>query len=187
MKGLLHSMGNAFLTILVIILVVYGWAFIEMKLLLKPQPELFGYVFYQQTEPDMSPEFELSDVIIVKKDANFQSGDIILYFDSKDSLYKAHYVVSTDGNTVVTKCASCKDNNEPIKMHNVVGKAVGKVLFMGSIIAFFKQKVVLVSIAIAGIFFLVLSQYMEFKPKDKEKEDNSSKEEEKNIANDGTN
>lgn len=182
MKKLLHSMGNAFLTILVILLIVYGWAFIEIKLLLKPQPELFGYVFYQQQEPDMVPEFEPSDVIVVKKNAEFKSGDIILYFDSNDSLYKAHYVVSNDANGIVTKCATCVEDNAPIKSANVVGKAVGKVLFMGSIIAFFKQKLVLIALAVAGIAFLVISQYIELKPKKDEKSVNDNSEIEKDVA-----
>lgn len=168
MKRLLRSMGNAFLTVLMILLVGYGWAFIEIKLLLKPQPSLFSFAFYQQTYPDMVPEFETSDVVVVKKNAEFKSGDIILYFDSNDSLYKAHYVVSSDANGIITKCATCNTNNAPIKKENVVGKAVGKVLFMGSIIEFFKQKLVLVAIALAGIVLLVISQVMEFKPKKKE-------------------
>lgn len=165
MKRFLRSMGNVLLTILTILLIFYGWAFVEIKLLLKSQPDIFGYAFYQQKENDMSPEFEVSDVIVVKKDAEFQEGDIILYFDSKDSLYKTHYVVATNSKQTVTKCATCESNNEPINNENIVGKAVGKVLFMGSIIAFFKQKIVLIIIAIVGITFLVISQYMEYKPK----------------------
>ncbi len=170
MKKLLHTLGNIFLTILVIILIVYGWAFIEMKLLLKSQPELFGFVFYQQQEPDMTPEFEPTDVIIVKKDADFKEGDIILYFDSKDSKYKAHYVVSTDALETVTRCATCDSNNEAISNNNIVGKAIGKMYFMGAIIQFFKNKAVLITIGIVGIVFLVISQYMEFKPKTQKKD-----------------
>lgn len=179
----MRSMGNAFLTVLMILLIGYGWAFVEIKLLLKPQPELFGYVFYQQAEPDMIPEFETSDVIVVKKNAPFQSGDIILYFDSKDSKYKAHYVVSANQNEIITKCATCTTNNAPIKDANVVGKAVGKVLFMGSIIDFFKQKGVLISIALAGIVFLVISQCLEFKTKKKKTDDTEEKDVAKNDMN----
>jgi len=176
MGKFLHSMGNAFLTILMILLVVYGWAFIEMKLLLKSQPELFGFVFYQQQEADMTPEFEPSDIVVVKKNADFKEGDIILYFDSKDSKYKAHYVVSSNTLETVTKCATCNSNNEAISNNNIVGKAVGKVLFMGTIVQFFKNKAVLITIGVVGVVLLVISQYMEFKPKKNEET------QEKNIA-----
>lgn len=168
MKSLLHAMGNVFLTVLTILLVIYGWIFLEIKLLLKPQPSLFGYAFYQQVEDDMSPEFDTNDIVIVKKGSDYNEGDIVLYFDSKDSKYKVHYVVSKGPSEIVTKCSSCMENNEPVSTDNIVGKAVGKVLFMGAVVEFFKRKSVLITIGVVGVFFLVISQYLEFKPKKKE-------------------
>ena len=85
MRKFLHGIGNAFLTIVVLILIVYGLMFIEVKLLLKSYPEFFGYVFYLQEEADMVPQFEVQDVILVKKNEDYQAGDMVLYFDSKDS------------------------------------------------------------------------------------------------------
>lgn len=170
MNKFFRAMGNSFLTIMMILLIVYGWAFIEIKLLLKSQPELFGYVFYMQNETDMSPEFESDDVIIVKKDADYSQGDIVLYFDGKDSKYKIHYVHDITGDEVTTKCAQCDVFNDPISTNNVVGKAIGKVKFMGAIINFFKQKVVLIVIAAAGLLFLIISQILEYKPSKKTEE-----------------
>ncbi len=165
MRRFLHGIGNAFLTIVMLILIVYGWMFVEIKLMLKSYPELFGYIFYLQEEGDMSPQFEPQDVILVKKGEEYQSGDIVLYFDSKDSKYKIHNVVSKDSTKTVTKCAMCDENNEPVSNDNIVGKAVGKVMFMGAIVSFFSQKIVLILFAIVGVTFLVVSQYFEYKPK----------------------
>lgn len=167
MGRLVHALGNVVLTILVIILIIYGWAFIEIKLLLKSQPELFGYVFYQEKTEDMEPNIEKNEIVIVKKDTEFASGDIILYFDGKDSKYKAQYVVSTNDEKTVTRDKDEKNISEPISNNNIVGKAVGKVAFVDKIIAFFKQKTVLISIGVIGVLLLVVSQYMEFKPKNK--------------------
>lgn len=172
MKRFVHAIGNVLLTILIMLLIVYGWAFIEIKLLLKPQPELFGYVFFQQGDETMAPSFESTDVILIKKDAEINNGDIILYFDGEDSKYKAQAVVSKNGNMITTKCSTCDKDSTPIKTDNVVGKAVGKVLFMGAIISFFKQKSVLITLGVLGVVFLVISQYMEFNPK---KDENESK------------
>ena len=58
MGRFVHAIGNVFLTILIMLLIVYGWAFIEVKLLLKSQPELFGYVFYIQEDESMAPNQE---------------------------------------------------------------------------------------------------------------------------------
>ncbi len=153
------------MTIVVLILIVYAWMFIEVKLLLKSYPELFGYVFYLQEGIDMTPQFDMQDVILVKKGEDYQVGDIIMYFDSKDSKYKVHNVVSKDMNTTVTKCSTCEKNDEPITKDHIVGKAVGKVMFMGAIVGFFSQKIVLIIFAVVGVVFLVISQYYELKPK----------------------
>lgn len=163
MKNFFRAMGNSFLTIMVILLVVYGWAFIEMKLMLKSQPEMFGYVFYMQKENDMSPTFENNDVVIVKKDSEYNEKDNILYFDGVDSHYKIHEVASINGEDIITKCIECTTENEPISKNNVVGRVIGKVSFLGAIINFFKQKAVLILIAGAGITFLVISQVIEYK------------------------
>lgn len=161
----MRALGNVFLTVLVMLLIVYGWAFLELKILLKGQPEIFGFAFYMQETDDMSPQFESKDVIIVKKDDQYKAGDIILYFDGVDSKYKVHQVVAMTEDTVTTKCSKCTAYNEPVSTNNVVGRAIGKVLFMGAVVNFFKQKSVLIGIAVIGITFLAISQYLELKPK----------------------
>lgn len=173
MKRFLHALGNAFLTIVVLLLIAYGWVFVEIKLLLKSYPELFGYVFYLQETGDMTSQFEEQDIVLVKRDADYQIGDIIMYFDSADSKYKAHYVVSKDTNSTTTKCITCDKNNEPISNDNVVGKAIGKIAFMGVLVSFFSQKIVLIGFAVVGITFLIISQYIEYQPRKKESEQNS--------------
>ena len=165
MRKFLHGIGNAFLTVVMLILIVYGWMFIEIKLLLKSYPELFGYVFYLQEDGDMSPQFDAQDVILVKKGADYQAGDIIMYLDVNDSKYKVRNVVVHEVNNTVTRCSICDKNDEPISNDAVTGKAVGKVMFMGAIVAFFSQKIVLILFAVVGVIFLVISQYYEFKTK----------------------
>lgn len=167
MGKLVHALGNILLTILVMILVIYGWIFLELKILLKSQPELFGYVFYLQPTSDMMPDIAEKDVVIVKKNDTFKTGDAILYFDGNDSKYKLHYVASVDNGSITTKGAKSSEYNKPISKDNVVGKAVRKVAFFGTIVSFFKQKIVLITIGICGITFLIISQYMEYKPKKK--------------------
>ena len=172
MKRFVHALGSAFLTILVMILIVYGWAFIQMKLMLKSQPELFGYSFFLQPLDDMMPDIDQNVVVLVQKGSPYKVGDSILYFDIIDSLYKLHYVVGYDDATVTTKSSISSENNEPVSTNNIVGKAVRKVAFFGAIVTFFKQKVVLITIGIVGITFLIISQYMEYKPKKKDQNTN---------------
>lgn len=164
MGKVVYYLGNSLLALLVVLLVVYGWAFLEVKLLLKSQPELFGYAFFRQDDGSLSPTFESSDIIIVQKDAPYAEGDIILYFDGEDSQYKAQRIVQISSDMITTKCESCAVNNDPIKTDNVVGKAVAKIAYMGAVVNFFKEKAVLITIGVVGAIFLVISQYLEYKP-----------------------
>lgn len=172
MGKFMRALGNALLTVLVMILIVYGWAFIEMKLLLKSQPELFGYAFFLQPADDMMPDINKNDVVIIDKSSDYKVGDAILYFDGKDSNYKLHYISSLNKDSFVPKNSIDSKISEAISRDNIVGKAVRKVAFLGAVITFFKQKTVLIIIAIFGIAFLVISQYMEYKPKKKESIEN---------------
>ena len=53
MKKSLNFIGNFILTLLIILLIIYGWAYFEMKILLKPYPEFFGFVFFIQEDNKM--------------------------------------------------------------------------------------------------------------------------------------
>ena len=64
---------------------------------------------------------------------------------------------------------------------HVIGKAVGKVMFMGAIVGFFSQKIVLIFFAAVGVIFLVVSQYFEYKPKTVKIEEKSVLKEEDQV------
>lgn len=163
MKRILNVLGNVLLTILVILLIGYGWAFFEIKIMMKSNPELFGYVFYQQNTDDMATDFNIDDVIIIKKDEKYNIGDRIFYSLGRNE-YKVSTVVHKDSLSTVTKCNTCLENDAPIDNSMVIGRVVGKLVFVGKFINFFKQKVVLVSIAVLGFIFVILSQYIQYKP-----------------------
>ena len=162
MKRMLYAFGNILLTILVMLLIAYGWAFFEIKILLKSNPELFGYIFYQQKSDDMMTDFNIDDIIIIEKHATYNPGDRVLYL--QDDEYKVHTVVSVDSVSTVTKCNTCLENNAPIDNSTVIGRVVGKLMFVGKFINFFKQKAVLVTVAIIGFACVIISQYIDTKP-----------------------
>ena len=95
MNKFVNAIGKSVLTVLIVLLIGYGWAFFEMKILLKSNPELFGYVFYQYTSDDMTPTVNRDDVAIVKKADTFDVGDIIMYLSS-DSKYMIRTVSSVE-------------------------------------------------------------------------------------------
>lgn len=164
MKKFLNTLGNILLTLLVMLLIVYGWAFFEIKIMLKSNPEIFGYVFWQENSDDMETDFSIDDIIVVKKNDNYNIGDRIMYL-REDGEYIVHYVVAKDTVSTTTKCNTCFENDEPIDNSTVVGRVVGKIKFLGKFINFFKQKWVLTVMAVAGFACVIISQYIHYKPK----------------------
>ena len=164
MQKFLNAVGKSVLTVLVILLIGYGWAFFEMKIMLKSNPELFGYVFYQQPDEEMIPDFNEDDVIIVKKNGEYTAGDRVMYLD-ENSKTLVRTVDHTDTTSTAVKCATCEGASETVDNSAVIGKAVGKIVYFGKFINFFKQKAVLITLAVIGFIFVVVSQYVHETPK----------------------
>lgn len=164
MQRFLNAIGKSMLTFLLILLIGYGWAFFEMKIMLKNNPELFGYIFYQQPDEEMIPDFNEDDVIIVKKNGEYTAGDRVMYIkDNGKSVVRT--VAHTDLYSTSLKCATCDEPSATIDNGAVIGKAVGKIVYFGKFINFFKQKAVLITLAVIGFIFVVVSQYVHETPK----------------------
>lgn len=157
-KRFVYAAGNALLTILVLLLIGYGWAFIELKIMLKSQPELFGYVFYQVKDDEMVPDFNIDDIVIIKRDAPVNVGDKVFLLDG--SKYKLTNVVYMGSDTITTKCTMCPNNYDAISESTIIGKAIGKIAYFGKFINFFKQKWLLSLLAVFGFTCIISSQYM---------------------------
>ena len=164
MNKLLNFVGRVVLTILIIFLIGYGWAFFEVKILLRSNPELFGLVFYQQADSTMITSFSEDDIVIVKKESDYASGDRIMYMN-EDGDYLIRTVTSMSDNSLTVSCDNCKMENNEIATNKVVGKAIGKINGFGKLINFFKQKWFLVTLAVIGFSFVIISQYIHEAPK----------------------
>ena len=68
-RRIFNDIGNVILTILVLLLIGYGFAFFELKIMLKDHPELFGHTFVLIHDNKMVSDFYKDDIAIVKKDA----------------------------------------------------------------------------------------------------------------------
>lgn len=164
MNKLLNIIGRIALTILIILLIGYGWAFLEIKILLRSNPELFGLVFYQQSDSAMISSFSEDDIVIVQKDSKYTAGDKILYMTEENTFYVRN-VTAITSDVVSLSCDNCKLEHEEVHTNSVIGKAVGKIKNFGKFIKFFKQKWFLITLAIVGFGFVIVSQYIHETPK----------------------
>ena len=164
MKRFVNALGNAILTLLIILLIGYGIVFIEMKILLKPNPEFFGYIFYIQPDDKMMDDFYENDIIIIKKDAKYRNGEVVFYMGDNNKYYVRRVTNVTDAFTT-TKCNACINKEKRIDNQKVKGKAIGKIMLLGQLIYFLKNKVVLIILTAIGFACLIISQYMAYKPR----------------------
>ena len=75
----------------------------------------------------MRPEFEKGDIIFIKKQENYEIGDIITY-QTKDNNLVTHRVIEKYGNDYITKGDSNNiEDEEKIKPEQIKGKLIIKI------------------------------------------------------------
>lgn len=162
-RRLFNDIGNVILTILVLLLIGYGFAFFELKIMLKDHPELFGHTFVLIHDNKMVSDFYKDDIAIVKKDAEYNIGDRVLILSSKKG-YVLSTVIASDSVSTTTQCNTCSKPEAPVDNSQVIGKAVAKIRYLGKLIRFFKKKIVLFILALLGIGCIVASRFAAYKP-----------------------
>ena len=168
MRRILNNLGNIILTILIILLIGYGFAFFELKIMLKKYPEVFGHAFILVKDNKMVSKFYKDDIVIVKKNADYQEGEVVLVLTNKNG-YMLSTVVGKDSFSTTTRCETCSKNDAPVDNSQVLGKAVGRMLFVGKLIRFFKKKIVLILLALFGVGCLIASRFVTYTPYVKKK------------------
>ena len=81
MRKLLNTLGNILLTILVMLLVFYAIAFVEMKIMLKDNFEIFNYTFVIVKDKSMIKDFQKGDIAIINRDLDYEVGEKVLYIN----------------------------------------------------------------------------------------------------------
>ena len=170
MKKLVNGIGNALITVLVMLLIAYGWAFFEIKILLKDNPELFGYTFVLVKDNLMITDFYENDIAIVKRNESYSPGDKVLVLSDKDG-YILRTVVNVDNISTITKCNTCSKNDEPVDNSAVIGKATAKIAKLGFVIKFFKKKIVLIILGLLGFGCIIASHFIKTAPEVKRKKE----------------
>ena len=170
MQRLVNGIGNALITVLVMLLLAYGWAFFEIKILLKDNPELFGYTFVLVKDNLMITDFYENDIAIVKRNESYNPGDKVLILSDNDG-YILRTVVNVDNISTITKCNTCSKNDEPVDNSAVIGKATAKIAKLGFVIKFFKKKIVLIILGLLGFACIIASHFIKNVPEVKRKEE----------------
>ena len=109
-------------SIIFLILVCY-LKFFSKKQNIQP----FGVTMLKVSSNSMRPEFEKGDIIFIKKQENYEIGDIITY-QTKDNNLVTHRVIEKYGNDYITKGDSNNiEDEEKINPEQIKGKLIIKI------------------------------------------------------------
>lgn len=115
-------------TLIFIILIVLFIIFCYQKFFLKNQNiQPFGVTILQVLSNSMSPEFNKGDIIVIKKQKDYEIGEIITY-QTNEKDYVTHRVIEKYEDGFITK----GDNNNvkdegKIKIEQIKGKVILKI------------------------------------------------------------
>lgn len=137
--------------ILIIVLSILIYCFIEMKIKNKKYINIFGYTAFEVITGSMSGTIEKNDIIIVKITKDVKKGDIISF--EQDNVIITHRIIEEENNNLVTKGDSNNSEDKPISKDDVIGKVVKSFSKLGIWLKVFSNKIVLISVFTTLLFF----------------------------------
>lgn len=151
-----------------LIILIYNIILVGITMVGEMNFNLFGYQAYIITSDSMEPEINKGDVIIVSKigEKEIKVNDTITFLeDGQNITHRVIEIIEKDGNR---EFRTKGDNNkvEDIKAvmyEDINGKVILKIPFLGSIILFMKDQIIILILAL--IILLVILYKMQKKEK----------------------
>ncbi len=159
----LFSSRTVMLAIIALVLGISVYNLNASRLLGNKLPMPLGYGASVVMSGSMEPTLKVDDLVFIKKTKDIKVDDIIV-FQSGNSLV-IHRVIKIDGDGVTTKGDANNAEDEPIKLKDVKGVMVGRIPFVGILVDFIKQPIVVI-ILLVGAFLLTEKSYRKEKQKD---------------------
>ena len=157
MKYILKIFKNFFVLIFILLILLNLVLLFSKFVLKKEYPDILGYSYFEVLTGSMRNEINISDIVIVKSQANYQVGDIITY-KSKNYVV-THRVVKVEENILVTKGDANNISDEPIYKNQVIGKVVHKIEKAGIYIKVFTDiKVIILMFIIIMLIVFIISE-----------------------------
>lgn len=164
MKKVIKVIQNIIVGFLIIILLailaIAIYSFVEIDIKEKEYCNIFGYSFFQIETGSMAGTIEIEDIIIIKLgNENIKKGDIITF--RQDGNLITHRVIKLENEKIITKGDSNTSQDKPITKEEILGKVeviIPEVKIWKSV---FKEPKVLISLAITTVLFVLVVSYKE--------------------------
>lgn len=164
MKKVLKVIGNIItsflLIILVAILILAIYTFIELDIKEKEYCNIFGYSIFQIETGSMEDTLKIEDIIIVELgNDNINKNDIITF--RQDGNLVTHRLLRMEDSKYFTKGDNNPTEDEPIEKKDILGKVVYSIPDVKIWKSVFKEPKVIISIVITTILFVLVVAYKE--------------------------
>lgn len=122
MKKILKYISNFIFGLLLIVLAISFYSWVQVNVLHKPYSSFMGYSIFEVVTGSMSGTIEINDYIIVKNDDDLKLKDIITFRD--DNALVTHRIIELRQNSIVTKGDANNSEDIEITYDDVIGKVV---------------------------------------------------------------
>ena len=153
-KKVFNIIKNSIMVILIIFCIIILIRAVKYKTL-----DIFGLRFYTIMSGSMEPEMYVGDVIITKTEKDINVGDVIA-FKGKNNFVTVHRIVDIvedNGSEKIYQTKGDNNNaNDPftVNSNTVQGKYIIKVPYLGDVIMFLKQHLIIVIAIVTAIILI---------------------------------
>ena len=120
MKKVINAIKLLACFFLSLLVIVSFYTLMCVKVFHKDYANFFGYTYFVIASGSMSPTIEVNDIIVVKINGEYKTGDIITYKQKDD--YITHRVVNVFEDTIATKGDYNNTEDSIVKKQNVLGR-----------------------------------------------------------------
>jgi len=165
MKTLKKIIRVIIATIIILIVALNVYNFINLKILNKDLSTIFGYSTLEVVSGSMKPTIEVGELIVIDtNEKNYKKDDIVTFYDINGS-FVTHRIVSIDDDKMITKGDNNDSKDDATDVDKIVGKYVCKIPFLGAILTVLQKPIILMLILIIGILYSYLVSTEETKEK----------------------
>lgn len=145
------------ITIIIITLLAFNvYNYFCINILGQDLATINGYAVLEVVSGSMEPTIHVGDLIVIDtKSQDYQSGDIVTFYDV-DNSFVTHRIVSIHDEKMITKGDANNTTDEALSIKRIVGVFVTKLNGLGRIITSFKSPFVMGMIFLIGIMVCFL-------------------------------
>lgn len=136
------------------IMTIIAICILLMSLFSIKNKSLFGFRIYRVASGSMEPYIKVGDFIIIKKQNEYDTGDIITYIDN-DENFITHRIIIINGDEITTKGDANNTKDTSINKEQVIGKVILKIHIINFISYLLIKPMTWILILVIGIFSIV--------------------------------